>query len=168
MTDAHLPDGLKQTIEIATRALVAACAVPGSTGAQRVAELTGKSAGTISKWQSGDHPELIPLADVVQIEFAIQKPAFTRVLAELTGHRLVPIAEEESEGRSDTAALTGDLIAIVGSTGIVAAHLASSLEDDRVTPREAKDGLALIGELDDRLTQTKQRLARLAGKRRAG
>lgn len=162
MDSTLLPDGIVQLIKIATRALVAACAVPGSTGPRRVEELTGASAGTISRWQGDAHPDIIPTAVVFLVEFTIQKPVFSRVLAELTGHRLAAIADEEDAAPNDVDGLTSDLIHIVGSGSRVGAQLGAVLEDRKVTRREARDTLVVIGAHEDRLAAAKRRLARLA------
>lgn len=162
MDSASLPDGIVPMIKIATRALVAACAVPGSTGPRRVEELTGASPGTISRWQGDAHPDIIPTAVVFLVEFTIQKPIFSRLLAELTGHRLTPITDDDTADPSDVDGLTADLIHIVGSGSRVGASLGQALEDRRVTRREARETLAVIGEHEDRLAGAKRRLARLA------
>lgn len=162
MDSTSLPDGIIPLIKIATRALVAACAVPGSTGPRRVEELTGASAGTISRWQGDAHPDIIPTAVVFLLEFTIQKPIVSRVLAELTGHRLTAIADDATADPGDVAGLTGDLIHIVGSGSRVGAQLGAVLEDGKVTRREARDTLAVIGAHEDRLAGAKRRLARLA------
>lgn len=167
MDRTPLPDGLIPLIKIATRALVAACASPGSTGPKRVEELTGKSAGTISRWQGDAHPDLIPTDIVFLLEWTIQRPIFSKILAEATGHRLVPIADDEVADPGDVAGLTGDLIGIVGSGSRVGAALGSALEDGKVTIREARDALAVIGDHEAKLTGAKRRLARLAEARGA-
>lgn len=157
-----LPDGLIPTIKMATRRLVAACAVPGSTGPKRVEELTGYSAGTISRWQSDDHRDVVPTEVVFFIEFTLGKPIFARALAELTGHRLVAVADETAADAGIVAALTGDLVHIVGSGARIGASLGSILEDGRVTPREAREALAVIGAHEEHLAPAKRRLAGLA------
>lgn len=162
MDSASLPDGLVPMIKIATRALVAACAVPGSTGPRRVEELTGASAGTISRWQGDAHPDIIPTAVVFLVEFTIRKPIFSRLLAEMTGHRLVAITDEEEADPSDVDGLTADLVRIVGSGSRVGAELGRALEDRRVTRREAIDTLAVIASHEEVLSPAKRRLARLA------
>lgn len=161
--DSHLlPDGIAPLIKIATRMLVAACAVPGSTGPKRVEELTGATAGTISRWQGDAHPDcIIPTSVVFLLEFTLQRPIFARALADLTSHRLVPIAADEAA--SDTVAdLTADLIHVVGSGSRVGAQLGRALEDRKITRREARETLSVIGEHEERLARVKHRLAPLA------
>ncbi len=162
MDSTVVPEGLIPLIKIATRALVAACAVPGSTGARRVEELTGKSPGTISRWQGDAYSDLIPTEIVFLLEFTIQKPIFARTLAELTGHRLAAIADDEQPAADDVDGLTSDLIHIVGSGSRVGAQLGQVLEDRKVTRREARETLTVIGEHEDKLARAKRRLARLA------
>lgn len=157
-----LPDGMIPLIKIATRHLVAACAMAGSSGPRRVEELTGYSAGTISRWQSDAHKDLMPTEVVFLLEFTIQRPVFARTLAELTGHRLTPVAEDERRLGDDVAALTGDLIRIVGSGSRVGATLGAVLEDGRVTRREAREALADIARHKDSLLPAERRLAVLA------
>ncbi len=156
-----MPDGLITMVKIATRHLVTACAVPGSSGPKRVEELTGYTAGTISRWQSGDYKDVIPMEVAFLLEFTIQKPVFARTLAELTGNRLVPIGDEHAAGSDNIDALTSDMILIVGSGSRVGATLGAALEDRKVTPREAREALNVIGEHESRLAPAKQRLARL-------
>lgn len=167
MDSTTLPDGLIPMIKIATRALVAACAVPGSTGPKRVEELTGASAGTISRWQGDAHPDIVPTAVVFLLEYTLHKPIFARVLAELTGHRLVAIGDDETAEADDGRALAGDLVRVVGTGARVGAVLGAALEDRRVTRREARDTLGVIGEHENRLAEVKRRLAHLADGRGA-
>jgi hypothetical protein len=157
-----VPDGLIPLIKIATRSMVAACATQGTTGPQRVEEMTGYSAGAISRWQGDAHKDLIPIEVVFLVEHAIQKPVFSRALASLTSHRLVAVADEPVAGTCEIDGLTTDLIQIVGSGSRVGATLGSVLEDRKVTRREARDTLKVIGEHEERLAGAKRRLARLA------
>lgn len=157
-----MPDGLIPLIKIATRSLVAACAMPGSTGARRVEELTGYSAGSISRWQGDQYKDIVPLEVVVLLEFTVHKPVFSRALAELTGHHLVPIGDQAAGEAGDVDALVGDMIRIVGTGSRVGAKLGAVLEDRRVTHREAKETLTEIGLHKDALGAAERRLARLA------
>lgn len=162
MDRERMPDGLIPMVKIATRHLVAACAVPGSSGPKRVEELTGYSAGTISRWQNDAHKDLMPMEVAFLLEFTIQKPVFARTLAELTGNRLVPIGDEHEAKGDSIDALTTDLIRIVGSGSRVGATLGAVLEDRKVTRREARDTLSVIGEHKDSLIAAERRLAVLA------
>jgi hypothetical protein len=158
-----VPEGLIPMIKIATRALVVACATQGTTGPRRVEEMTGKSAGTICRWQSDAYSDLIPTDIVFLLESSIQVPVFARTLAELTGHRLVAVADEPEGDGGDIEELTADLIGIVGSGSRVGAQLGSVLQDRKVSRREARETLGVIGEHEERIGRTKRRLARLAG-----
>ncbi len=158
----RLPSGLIAMIKIATRALVAACSMPGSTGLKRVGELTGMSQGVISRWQGDDYSDLIPTDVVFLLEFHLHRPIFARTLAELTGHRLVALADDEDDPGCDITGLTTDLVRIVGSVGRVGARLGVALEDRKVTRREARDTLKAIGEHENDLAAAKRRLARFA------
>lgn len=157
-----MPDGLIPLIKIATRALVAACSMPGSPGPRRVEELTGYSAGSISRWQGDQYKDVIPTEVVVLLEFTIRKPIFARALAELTGHHLVPIAEGEGGETDDVDGLVSDMIRIVGTGSRVGAKLGAVLEDRKVTRREAREALAEFGHHKDALSAAEKRLARLA------
>lgn len=157
MDNLALPDGLITLIKSSSRAQVAACVAPGSTGPQRVEQLTGFSQGSISRWQSDAHKDLSPLEVVFLLEFVTQKPVFARALAALTGHRLVPMADDEPAGD-----LVGDLIKATGSGARVSAELSTALADGVVTPREAKDVLRVLGEHQDILTDVARKLANVA------
>lgn len=159
MSDILLPDGLITLIKSAIRAQVAACAVPGSTGPERVEQLTGYSRGTISRWQGDAYKDLPPLDVIFQLEFVTQKPIVSRALASLTSHRLVPLADDA--GATD---LVGDLVKTTSTGARVSSELGSALADGVVTPREAKAVKAAIGEHLDALTSVQRKLAGLPGK----
>ncbi|MBX9876351.1 MAG: hypothetical protein K2X84_15930 [Beijerinckiaceae bacterium] len=161
MSDTALPqapDGLFTLIKTATRALVLACAAPGQTGPQRVEQMTGYSAGMISRWQGDNYRDLMPLDVVFQIESALGKPIFSRMLASLTGHELNPVAQA-GEGRFD---LMGAVIRTTGSHSRFAAQAAEALEDQKVTPGEAKALLKSILKHQEDMGEIARRLAALA------
>ncbi len=133
MDATALPDGLISLIKSTSRAAVTAAVVPGSTGPQRVEQLTGYSPGQISRWQGDAHKDLMPLEVVFLLEFVTQKPVFARALAALTGHRLVAIAEGEG---GDTTDLTRDMVDLVATAGALSAAYGASLADGEVTPAE--------------------------------
>lgn len=131
MTSLH--DGLIPLIKSTSRAAVTAAVVPGSTGPQRVEQLTGFSPGQISRWQGDAHTDLMPLEVVFLLEHVSQKPVFARALAALTGHRLVPLAEGEGGASVD---LTRDMLDLVTTAGALSAAYGASLADGVVTARE--------------------------------
>lgn len=133
MSDTAMPSGLMPHIKAAIRAQVLACAAPGSTGPQRVKDLTGYSAGAISRWQGDAHAELPPLEVVAQLEFATQLPILARMFAALTGHRLVPVTDGDEEASLSIA----DMLGIAATAGQLQAGIAEALEDGVVTPQEA-------------------------------
>lgn len=157
MTTIALPDGLMAMIKAATRALILACG-----GAATVKSLTGASDGQISRWQGDAYPDVIPAWAVGVLEFNCQQPAFTRMMAGLTGHRLTPIAEEggDEPGSRD---FVGDLVSVAGAASKVTAGMSDALADGKVTPGEAKGGLANIASLERELTVAKRRLSVVAG-----
>ncbi|MEP9378420.1 hypothetical protein ABLE91_17015 [Aquabacter sp. CN5-332] len=134
MDATPLPDGLIALIKSTTRAAVAASIVPGSTGPQRVEQLTGFSAGQISRWQGDAHKDLAPLEAAFLLEFVSQKPVFARALAALTGHRLVPI--EDGEGGGDFVA---DLVSVTSSAARLTAAYGAALADGQITNREREE-----------------------------
>lgn len=135
MDATSLPDGLIALIKSASKAAVLASAVPGSTGPQRVEQLTGYSPGQISRWQGDAHKDTMPLEAVFLLEFVSQKPTFARALAALTGHRLVPIADGES-GAGDYAQ---DMVEIASTGAAVTMAYGVALADGKVTPREREE-----------------------------
>ena len=134
MDATALPDGLIPLIKNSTRVLVLASAVPGSTGPQRVEQMTGFSAGAISRWQGDAHKELVPIETVFLLEHLTQKPIFARALAALTGHRLVPIAEDDPAPELDVA----DLLAVTRSASRFQSVLAEALQDGKITAAERR------------------------------
>lgn len=156
MSDIALPDGLIPLIKSTTRAAVTACVVPGSTGPQRVEQLTGYSAGTISRWGGDAHKDLASLEAVFLMEFVSQKPVFARALAALTGHRLVPIEDGDQAGD-----LIGDLVRTSGSGGRVTTVLGAALADGVVTSREREDVRRAVSEHVSHLTALERKLSGL-------
>ncbi len=159
MTDTALPDGLLTMIKTATRALVAAAAVPGSTGPERVEQLTGYSRGQISKWCSDSFPVIMPPEVVFLLEFTVQKPIFAGVLAALTFHKLAPVAEDDP---IDGRALMSGVVDLTGSHSRFMTSLTDALADMQMTPGEAKASLKAGMTHQDQLNQMLKRLAEIA------
>lgn len=162
MSDTALPaapDGLITMIKTATRSLILACSAPGQSGPERVEQMTGFSRGTISRWQGDNYRDLIPLDVVFQLESAIGKPIFSRMLASLTGHELTPVAK----GDAEHFCLMSGVIQTTGSHSRFAAQAAEALEDQKVTPREAKDLLKSILKHQEHLSDLAKKLAVIAG-----
>lgn len=159
MSDTALPDGLITMIKTATKSLIMACAVPGSTGPQRVQQLTGFSQGEISRWQGDQYPHLMPIETACLLESVTGKPIFSRMLAQLSGHRLEPIGDNPD----DEADLMGAVMRATGSHARFTAKAAEALEDQKVTPREAKELLTALFQHQDQMTALANRLASLAG-----
>ncbi|QTL01931.1 hypothetical protein J5J86_14065 [Aquabacter sp. L1I39] len=135
MDTTLLPDGIIPLLKHTARAAVAAAVVPGSTGPQRVEQLTGYSAGQISRWQGDAHADLMPLEVVALLEFTTQKPVFARALAALTGHRLVPITEAEGP-EADAGMHIRDMADFTAAAAAVSGTYGAALADGVVTPRE--------------------------------
>jgi hypothetical protein len=158
VSDTPLPDGLITMIKTATRALVTACAAPGSTGPERVEQLTGFARGTITRWQGDQYPDVIPLHVVFLLSITVQTPVFARTLAALTGHRVEPL-----EGGSTPAGdLLGDVLRVTGSHARFINEAATALDDLKVTPGEAKNLLKSGLKHQDEMMVALQRLARIA------
>jgi hypothetical protein len=154
-----LPEGLITLIKTATRALILACSAPGSTGPERVEQLTGFSRGAISRWQGDNYRDLIPIDAVFLLESAIGKPIFSRMLASLTGHKLEPVAT----GESAPLDLMGEIVRSTGSHARFTAQAAEALEDQKVTPGEAKALLQSLLKHQEDMGVLAARLANLAG-----
>lgn len=159
MSENALPDGMITMIKTATRSLILACAAPGSTGPERVEHITGYSRGAITRWQGDQYPAVIPLEVVCLLESLIGKPIFSRMLAQLSGHRVEPT----SDGAEGPADLMGAVMRTTGSHARFTAKAADALEDQVVTPREAKDLLAALLKHQDEMGALAARLATLAG-----
>jgi hypothetical protein len=160
LPDRPMPDGMITMIKTATRALILACAAPGSTGPERVEQLTGYSRGAITRWQGDQYPAVIPLETVCLLESLLGKPIFSHMLAQLSGHRVEPAGEGEACDGSD---LMGAVMRSTGSHARFTAQAAEALEDQKVTPREAKDLLAALLAHQDQMGMLAARLANLAG-----
>lgn len=158
MDTAALPDGLIPIIKSTTRAAVTAMVAPGSTGPQRVEQLTGYSPGQISRWGGDAHKDLMPLEVVFLLEYTTQKPIFARALAVMTGHKLVPI--EEGEG-GDTTDLTRDMVDLMAAASALGVSYGSALADGKVTPREREDIRKAKERLQDLLVRARRNLADL-------
>lgn len=158
MSDIALPDGLITLIKTATRALVLACAAPGSTGPERVEQITGFSRGAISRWCGDAYRDQMPLEVVFMLESAIGKPIFSRMLASLTGHRLEPLAV----GEAVQVDLMTDVVRITGSHARFQAEAAEALEDQKLTPGEVKGLMKSALAHIDQMTALMTRLAPLA------
>ncbi|WP_029074394.1 hypothetical protein [Kaistia adipata] len=143
----------------ATRQLVLAAGGPA-----KVKILTGVSDGQISRWQGGAYPDLIPSWAVTLIEFHTQEPIWATMLASLTSHRLVAVADCADGGDDLNGDLVGDLVGVAQSSAEVTSSLGSALADRDVTPGEAKAALATIGRHEHRLTATKRRLSVVAAR----
>lgn len=154
-----MPEGLTTLLKSAARSLVNACAAPGQTGPQRVEAMTGYSAGQISKWQSENDPTLMPVHVVAQLEAATGSPVFSRQLASLSGHQLVPIGM----GPSDDFCLMQAVIRSSGSHARFTAQAAEALDDGKLTRGELKAMLQTLLAHQDETGAIARRLAERAG-----
>jgi hypothetical protein len=159
VSDIALPDGLPVLLKTASRALVNACAAPGQTGPQRVEAMTGYSAGQISKWQSENDPALMPIHVVAILEAATGQPVFSRTLASLSGHQLVPVAHPNEE----EFCLMRSVVATTASQGRFAAQAMDALADQKLTRGEFKGLLATALRNQEELGELVRRLAERAG-----
>lgn len=158
MSDAALPDGLMTLIKSAVRAQVQAMAVPGSTGPERIEHLTGVSRGQISRWGGDAYRDLPSLEVVFILEHISQKPIVSRALAQLSGHRLTPIADDEAA----RDCFVSDLVELAGSSSRVTAEMSAALADGVVTPAEAKRVLAQMAPHQDTMTRVTRKLSNVA------
>jgi hypothetical protein len=154
VTNELLPAGLMSLLKSAIRNQVLAAAAQGQTGAQRVQALTGHAQGTVSRWQSDSYSELPPFEVIAQLEHITQAPIVARMLAALTGHRLVPLDDEGAD-----ADLVTDLVVLTGSAAHVTATLGAALADGQVTPAGAKAVASAIGSHQKALTTLDRKLA---------
>lgn len=160
MTDTALPDGLIPHIKNTTRLAVVACAVPGSTGPQRIEQLTGFSAGAISRWQGDAHKDLCPIEVAFLVEFLTQKPIFARALAALTGHKLVLIADDDP-ARAELG--MGDLLDLAASASRLQTTVADALQDGKVSEHERRTIRKVKADHHDVLTRIARKVADVDG-----
>ncbi len=127
-------------------------------GVTDAAALTALSHGAISRAQSPDHPDLLPLDVLIYAEMRAGRPIVTAILADLTGHALTPIADEPADGPC-AAEAAGLVLRLVGTGADAARALAAAAADGAICPREAS---AVDGELQkaaDAITTTRRRLS---------
>jgi hypothetical protein len=84
-----------------------------------------------------------------------------RMLAGLTAHRVVPLESGTDEAGGD---LVANLVGVAQGGAQVTSALGAALSDGSVAPREAREVMGEIGQLERRLTGTKLRLASVARK----
>jgi hypothetical protein len=161
LPEADLSDGLVTLMKTSVRALVLACNAPGQTGPERVEQMTGYSRGTISRWCGDRYTDLPPLDVVFQLESAIGKPIVSRMLASLTGHQVVPLSEDAMV--SGAADLMSGVMRATGSHARFVAKAAEAMEDEVITPGEAKALLAKILKHQQDMGEIAQLLAKKAG-----
>lgn len=142
LPEAGQSDGLITLMKTSVRALVLACNAPGQTGPERVEQMTGYSRGAISRWCGDNYRDLPPLDVVFQLESAIGKPIVSRMLASLTGHHVVPLGDDAAA--TGTADLMSGVMRATGSHARFVAKAAEAMEDEVITPGEAKTLLAKI------------------------
>lgn len=135
-----LPEGVATLLKSAARSLVNACAAPGQTGPQRVEALTGYSAGQISKWQGEADPTLMPVHVVAQLEAATGLPVFSRALASLSGHHVVPAAM----GQGSDFDLMQAVTRLTAHHSRFATQACDALEDGKLSRGELKQLLATL------------------------
>lgn len=140
LPETPMPEGLTTLLKSAARSLVNACAAPGQTGPQRVEALTGYSAGQISKWQSEADPTLMPVHVVAQLEAATGCPVFTRALASLSGHHVVPAAM----GQGSDFDLMQAVTRLTAHHSRFATQACEALEDGKLSRGEMKQLLATL------------------------
>lgn len=160
MDDIVLPTGMRDLIKAATRDLILACG--GPAGVKAVITV---SDGQISKWKGDIYEDLIPAWAVAMLEHHCQQPAFTRMMADLTGHRLVPIAE--GGGEPDMVDVIGDVVKVTGGAGKIATAIADAISPNspggvKVTPGEYRNVLAVAGEHQANISRTMRHLAVVA------
>lgn len=159
MSHIALPEGLLPLLKTAGRALVNACAAPGQTGPQRVEAMTGYSQGQISKWQSENDPALMPLHVAAILEASTGQPIFSRALASLSGHQLVPV----SGGNEDEFCLMRSVMATTASQGRFAAQAMEAIADQKLTRGEIKGLLTTAIKNQEEFGEVIRRLAERAG-----
>lgn len=159
LSNSALTDGLLTLLKTASRALVNACAAPGQTGPQRVEAMTGYSAGQISKWQSENDPALMPIHVVALLESATGQPIFSRAIASLSGHQLVPVAD----GEAAEFCLMSAVVASTGSHNRFASEAMEALSDRKLTRGEIKALLKTALKHQEEMGDIARRLAERAG-----
>lgn len=145
-------DEVRLRLKQATRVLVASLG-----GVTDAAALTGLSHGAISRAQSPDHPDLLPLDVLVYAEIRAGRPIVTAILADLTGHALRPLAEEDAAPPCEAEA-AGLVLGLVGASADAARALAGAAADGVICPREARAVDGALQTAADAISLTRRRL----------
>lgn len=154
MSKDDLLPGLMQLMKGAARTLVAAMACPGSTGPQRVQEITGHSLGIISRWQSDAYKDVMPLDVVFQLEFLSKTPVFARQLAALNQFNLAPMAEGE-----EVSGMVGELVRLTSNAARATTELAEGLKDGKLTYNEGTRVETALAPLETTLSDIRRKIA---------
>ncbi|ODN69209.1 phage regulatory CII family protein [Methylobrevis pamukkalensis] len=158
--DARQPAlrGMTARLKGATRAALEALATADETGRARAARLTGAAPGTLSRWASPDHDDVISITAALTLEAAIGAPVFAPVFAEAAGCALAPM--DSAPAGTD---VSGALLGVVRESGALIGGIGAALADGTVTPAELRGLLDLMsGEITALSTTQRELSAALA------
>lgn len=150
----HLPARDYKAIKAASRDLVSECG-----GARRASDVTGLSHQVISRCISAD-PEnadrFLRVDIVADLEGESGRPIVTELLAELSGHVLVPAPRGTN---SEAVALISRVSDMLAEVSDVSGGVAAALRDDRVTAAEARSLHTEVREAMQALAALDQQIA---------
>jgi hypothetical protein len=142
-------DAMRLRMAAATRDLVTACG-----GVERAAGLASVSTSQVSRWQSAQHEDTIPLLAALALEADSGLPLVTAAMAAAHGRTLTDAASGAA-----AASVAHVMADVVGATGEVMARHSAAMADGRLTPAEAETLDRTVGALDRKVESLRQHLA---------
>lgn len=138
-------------------------AVDAAGGTVRAARISRADNARISRYGSIHDAMHAPIDVVADIEQEIGDPIITRMLAELAGYALVPLAAANAQG----AAFGQHIADVARSMGGVVADMAEAQADGVVDAREAAGLLRKISDAETEMAEAKADLERVVSTARA-
>ncbi|MBX3543601.1 hypothetical protein [Chelatococcus sp.] len=139
-------------IKSATRDLVRLCG-----GVVRAGEITNTSKSEVSRWQSANDTDIIPISAVLALQAECGVPMITTVMADLEGRRL---SDPESEGiAASTSCFRTHHAEFLRASADVSVATATALADGEVSAAEAEIVDRELADLERVVATKRQMLA---------
>jgi hypothetical protein len=145
-----IPHGWFLRLKGASRDLIAL-----SGGVESAATIAEASSSSVSRWQSIDSPDVMPLMAALALEAHCAAPLLSRLMLELQG------ASQKPEAQS--VDLAGHAAALAMSSGAALAEIAQSMGDGQMTPNEASLCDKKLAALDAAMRPLRARLQVVRG-----
>lgn len=152
-----ISDAWFHRIKAATRDLVRLCG-----GVVRAGEVAHTSKSEVSRWQTAQDPDIIPIASALALQAECGVPLITTVMADLEGRRLSD-PETDSAGAS-TSSIRTHHAEFLRASADVSVATASALADGEVSPAEAEIIDRELAEMERTISAKRQAIAGLKGR----